>query len=95
MDYLVFVWNFGEKDGRLMLRNSLLTGPWQVYQFSDRAHQDQAEKDLLGDPESGTNCAIENYRGTVFFGCPRAFPQLVRLGYPEGQSGTFKPLKSL
>ena len=79
MDYLIFVWHFGEQDGRLMLRNSFLTGPTQVYQLSNHAHQDQAEKDLLGDPESGTNCALGNYQGTVFLGSLRAFRQLVRL----------------
>ena len=47
----------------------------------------------MGDLESGTNCALGKYRGTVFLGCPRAFPQLVRLSYPVGQSGTFKSLK--
>ena len=56
-----------------MLRNSLLTGPWQVYQFSDRAHQDQAEKDLLGDPESGTTVPLRITEGQYFLAAPGLF----------------------
>ena len=49
-----------------MLRNSLLNGPWQVYQLSDHTHQDQAQKDFFGTLSLGQTVPLGNTEGQYF-----------------------------